>query len=121
MQTDHAADIAAILAHPAYRAAVAALDADHDRIVQEIITLTEIPSPPFKEEPRAAAWRRRLDRPRGADPVLALRWSQPSGVVVRRRQADRFRFDIPRRQKRSVENNPEREEWLPICRPIAST
>lgn len=39
-----------------YQAAVAALDADHDRIVAETIQLTEIPAPPFKEETRARAY-----------------------------------------------------------------
>lgn len=34
----------------------AALAADHDRIVAELIALTEIPAPPFKESVRAAAY-----------------------------------------------------------------
>ncbi len=40
----------------AFKAAVADLDAGHDRFVQEIITLTEIPAPPFKEAERAKAY-----------------------------------------------------------------
>ena len=32
------------------------LDADHDRFVKELIALTEIPAPPFKEQKRAAAF-----------------------------------------------------------------
>lgn len=56
MQRDHASDIAAITRHPSFAAAVEKLDADHDRTVADIITLTEIPSPPFKEERRAAAY-----------------------------------------------------------------
>ena len=32
------------------------LEADHDRFVKELITLTEIPAPPFKEQKRAAAY-----------------------------------------------------------------
>ena len=40
-------DVAAIMASPIYRDAVAVLDRDHDRIVDDIIRLTEIPSPPF--------------------------------------------------------------------------
>lgn len=45
-----------VMASPAYKAAVATLDREHDRIVQEIITLTEIPAPPFKEAARAKAY-----------------------------------------------------------------
>lgn len=48
--------IAPILADPRFRAAVAVLDREHDRTVEDIITLTEIPSPPFGEEKRAAAY-----------------------------------------------------------------
>jgi len=47
----------AILASPVYKAAVAQLDREHDRIVDDIVTLTEIPAPPFKEAQRAAAYR----------------------------------------------------------------
>jgi acetylornithine deacetylase/succinyl-diaminopimelate desuccinylase-like protein len=35
---------------------MAALDADHDRLVREIVTLTEIPAPPFGEDARGAAY-----------------------------------------------------------------
>ena len=48
--------VASILANPAFRAAVAVMEREHDRTVQDIITLTEIPSPPFGEGPRAAAY-----------------------------------------------------------------
>lgn len=51
------ATIKRITASPVYAKAVAALDAGHDRWVQNIITLTEIPSPPFKEAVRARAYR----------------------------------------------------------------
>jgi tripeptide aminopeptidase len=46
----------AIIEHPAFRQAVATLAAEHDRTVLDIITLTEIPSPPFGEAARAAAY-----------------------------------------------------------------
>jgi acetylornithine deacetylase/succinyl-diaminopimelate desuccinylase-like protein len=36
-----------------FKTAMAAIDRDHDRLVQEIIRLTEIPAPPFKEAARA--------------------------------------------------------------------
>ncbi|UKK83647.1 M20/M25/M40 family metallo-hydrolase [Sphingopyxis sp. BSN-002] len=47
----------AVLKTRAYRAATKILDRDHDRMVDEIIRLTEIPAPPFKEAARAAAYR----------------------------------------------------------------
>ena len=39
-----------------YNALVQQLDSEHDRIVDEIITLVEIPAPPFKEAERAKAY-----------------------------------------------------------------
>ncbi|MBX3484738.1 M20/M25/M40 family metallo-hydrolase [Phenylobacterium sp.] len=56
--TPGAADrtIAAIRKSPGFKAAQAALDADHDRIVAETIQLTEIPAPPFKETARGQAY-----------------------------------------------------------------
>jgi len=39
-----------------FTAAMAAIDRDHDRLVAEIIALTEIPAPPFKEGKRAEAF-----------------------------------------------------------------
>ncbi len=50
----------ATLASASYRAAAAQLDREHDRIVEEIVKLTEIPAPPFKEAKRAAAYREML-------------------------------------------------------------
>lgn len=50
-------DISEITAHPGFVAATAALRAQHDRLIDEIIQLTEIPAPPFKEDRRAAAFR----------------------------------------------------------------
>ena len=48
--------IAAILAHPRFRAAQAVLEREHGRTVEDIVTLTEIPAPPFGEAARAAAY-----------------------------------------------------------------
>ncbi|MFN3799148.1 MAG: peptidase M20, partial [Sphingobium yanoikuyae] len=48
--------IAAIRARPAVKAAFAALEAEHDQWVDNIVTLTQIPAPPFKEEARAKAY-----------------------------------------------------------------
>lgn len=51
-----ATSVAEVMASPRYKAAVADLDRGHDRIVEEIVTLTEIPAPPFKEQARAKAY-----------------------------------------------------------------
>jgi tripeptide aminopeptidase len=68
MQRDHTKEIAEILRDPAFKRAVETLDAEHDRTVADIITLTEIPSPPFKEDVRAAAYLDML-RAHGLDDV----------------------------------------------------
>lgn len=39
-----------------FKQAMAVIDRDHDRLVAEIIRLTEIPAPPFKEATRARAY-----------------------------------------------------------------
>lgn len=56
--TPEAADavIAAVRQSDGFRTALAILERDHDRMVEEIITLTEIPAPPFKEDRRAKAY-----------------------------------------------------------------
>ncbi|SER59204.1 M20/M25/M40 family metallo-hydrolase [Sphingobium sp. YR768] len=83
--------IAAIRARPAVKTAFAALEAEHAQWVKNIITLTEIPAPPFKEQARGKAY---ADLFRAAgfgdveiDPVgnvLALRrgTGKPGGKVV---------------------------------------
>ncbi|MDO8836284.1 MAG: M20/M25/M40 family metallo-hydrolase, partial [Vicinamibacterales bacterium] len=48
-------DVAALLVSPGFKQAAAFLDADHNRFVRELITLTEIPAPSFKEQKRAEA------------------------------------------------------------------
>jgi acetylornithine deacetylase/succinyl-diaminopimelate desuccinylase-like protein len=48
--------IARLLATPRFQAAVAVMDREHDRMVEDIIRLTEIPAPPFKEAGRATAY-----------------------------------------------------------------
>ena len=45
-----------IVQSPAFKTAVATLDRDHDRMVQDIVTLTEIPAPPFKEAAKSKAY-----------------------------------------------------------------
>jgi acetylornithine deacetylase/succinyl-diaminopimelate desuccinylase-like protein len=77
-----------IVASQPYRTAAAALDARHDQWVADIVKLTQIPSPPFKEQARAKAFAEML-RMRGLDPkidaegnVLALRKGTVPGPVV---------------------------------------
>jgi di/tripeptidase len=48
--------VAKMVASPGFKSAAAKLDADYDRTVADVITLTEIPAPPFKEEKRAKAY-----------------------------------------------------------------
>lgn len=55
-KSDHAATVRKLVGSPAFKAAAAKLDADFDRTVADIVTLTEIPAPPFKEEARAKAY-----------------------------------------------------------------
>jgi len=50
------ADVARTRAHQKFAEAIRTLDAEHDRMIDEIITLTEIPAPPFKEDARGAAY-----------------------------------------------------------------
>jgi tripeptide aminopeptidase len=45
-----------LMASPAFAKAKASLDGDWDRIIRDVITLTEIPAPPFKEAERAKAY-----------------------------------------------------------------
>ena len=56
---DPDATLRAVTEAATFRAAVAALGADHDRTVADIIALTEIPAPPFQEAERAKAWMRK--------------------------------------------------------------
>ncbi|MCU0984506.1 MAG: M20/M25/M40 family metallo-hydrolase [Acetobacteraceae bacterium] len=53
--------IAAIRADPRFAAATAVLRRDHARLVEEVITLCEIPSPPFGEQARSDAYRAMLE------------------------------------------------------------
>ena len=55
-KADPAKTVGKLVASPAFRKAAAKLDADYDRTVADIVTLTEIPAPPFKEEARAKAY-----------------------------------------------------------------
>src|SRR5688572_19960386 len=52
----HDAAAQAIISSPKFQTATAFIERDYDRLVDEIITLTEIPAPPFKETRRAEAY-----------------------------------------------------------------
>src|SRR6195256_3306055 len=45
-----------IITNAKFKDATAFLERDQERFVRELITLTEIPAPPFKEKARAAAY-----------------------------------------------------------------
>lgn len=85
-----AADVARVLASPAFKAATASIDKEHGRIVEEGIKLTEIPAPPFKEEARAKEFEKMIKAAGLADVkideegnVLALRkGTRGDGKVV---------------------------------------
>ncbi len=49
------AAVAGIISNASFKQAAAFLDSDHDRFVRELVSLTEIPAPPFKEQKRAEA------------------------------------------------------------------
>jgi tripeptide aminopeptidase len=51
-----APDVSRIIDSLRFQAAKAFIRTDHDRFVKELIALTEIPAPPFKEERRAGAY-----------------------------------------------------------------
>ncbi len=55
-----AATVERLTTSPAFATAATFLDRDHDRFVRDLITLTEIPAPPFKERARADAFLRML-------------------------------------------------------------
>jgi acetylornithine deacetylase/succinyl-diaminopimelate desuccinylase-like protein len=82
------ATIGQIVSTPSYRAAAAALDSGHDQWVEDIVAITQVAAPPFKEQARAKAFAEML-RNRGLDPkidaegnVLALRKGTEPGPVV---------------------------------------
>jgi tripeptide aminopeptidase len=55
-QGPNPAAVQRILQSPEFQKATAFIRSDYDRFVKELITLTEIPAPPFKEERRAKAY-----------------------------------------------------------------
>jgi tripeptide aminopeptidase len=86
---DADATVQRIVAGDPFKRAAAALDAGHDQWVKDVIAITEIPAPPFKEEARAKAFADML-RARGLTEVeidaegnvLGLRKGSAGGPVV---------------------------------------
>ena len=81
--------VQSIVSSASFRDARAALDADHPRFVRELITLTEIPAPPFKETKRAAAYLEMLREAKLADVetdaegnVMGIRTGTGSGPML---------------------------------------
>jgi acetylornithine deacetylase/succinyl-diaminopimelate desuccinylase-like protein len=50
------AHVGRVIGSAKFKQAVSILDRDHDKMVADIVTLTEIPAPPFKEDKRAAKY-----------------------------------------------------------------
>jgi acetylornithine deacetylase/succinyl-diaminopimelate desuccinylase-like protein len=68
-QTDHATQVRALHENAAVQRAFRAIEALEPRTHSELITLTEVPAPPFKEEERARLYLQWL-REAGADSVF---------------------------------------------------
>jgi tripeptide aminopeptidase len=73
----HCGDVAALVARPAVQRALAIIDETDSLALRQLITLTEIPAPPFMEAERAAAYAAML-RAAGADSV----WLDEIGNVI---------------------------------------
>jgi tripeptide aminopeptidase len=81
--------VQAILSSASFRDARTFLESDHERFVRELITLTEIPAPPFKEQKRAAAYLEMLRAAKLADVetdaegnVMGVRKGTANGPVL---------------------------------------
>ncbi|HQX82194.1 MAG TPA: M20/M25/M40 family metallo-hydrolase, partial [Vicinamibacterales bacterium] len=85
------ATIATVRSSDGFKKAMAVLDRDHDRLVAEIITLTEIPAPPFKETARAAAYLEMLR----ASGLTDLEQDEEGNVMGLRRGAGAGRDTAP--------------------------
>ncbi|KAA2241042.1 M20/M25/M40 family metallo-hydrolase [Salinarimonas soli] len=87
--SSHDAAIRRLMESPAYASMIETLRAEHQRTVDDIVTLTEIPSPPFGEAPRAEAYRAMLESHGLADVeadregnVFGVRRGSGNGEVV---------------------------------------
>ncbi len=55
-QSSYDSAVRRVVDHAKVKIALATIDRQHDRLVSDIVRLTQIPAPPFKEEARAAAY-----------------------------------------------------------------
>ncbi len=55
-----AARVRQVVADPRFASAMAAIDRNHDQLIADIMTLTEIPAPSFKEDQKGAAFMQML-------------------------------------------------------------
>src|SRR5437016_8064564 len=78
-------DVERLVNHPKFKAAQNFIDRDHDRFVREIIQITEIEAPPFKEDKRGKAYLEML-RQNG----LAKFEMDPEGNEMDYRKGDGF-------------------------------
>ena len=76
------ASVKAVLASPGFKAASAHLDTAHERLIQEIVQLTEIPAPPYHEAARGKAY---LEMLRQAG--LVRLYAKAAQIQARARQA----------------------------------
>lgn len=87
--TNYDKDASRLLASGKFKTATAQIDKDYERIVGDIVTLTEIEAPPFKEEQRARVYMRMLQEHGLSDVemdevgnVMGLRKGTGSGPLV---------------------------------------
>lgn len=73
--------LARVLDNDRVKAALERLDNTHDQLVADIVTLTEIPAPPFKEQARAAAYMKLL----AAEGLTAVEQDAEGNVMGLRR------------------------------------
>jgi tripeptide aminopeptidase len=88
-QSDYAAQLRALMAQPAVAQAFRVIEELEPRSMADLITLTQVPAPPFKEEQRAKVYEQWL-REAGADSVfideegnvIGVRRGRPGGRTV---------------------------------------
>jgi tripeptide aminopeptidase len=77
IQSQYDVEIKALKAHPTVIAAFKKIEALDKQAIKDLITLTQIPAPPFKEEKRAAKFKQMLAAA-GVDSI----WTDKAGNVI---------------------------------------
>jgi len=108
--------IAAIRADARFATAAATLAADHHRTVADVITLTEIPTPPFAEDQRAAAY---LAMPR--DPPTTHCVSVVSGGTSINAIANAVTIEVDLRSASATELESLDQRFLAIAHAALAT